>query len=577
MASCSSDRLERVTSGPSVYNVVPENKLFQFELLSLRGKLLDEFEYVLKKGKILPYSVVLRGHDVIFSGELSPNIKGFEDGVQEDHKWVFEQNFASVVFGSTSSPEPLVNRRPATIRSVDDIACSPTETTRGATQTTSISAEENLSVSRSSTSDSEENLADPEDGEPSGVTQHTQPNWLEELKGNFHVQIIELCSARTRRAVELNEKIKEQKQFNAVKNELINTVITHLKTIFRLHALPTMKEMRELAYTLSYTYPFMFQYTGEVEGLFGPEKVDILASKMKERMRGQLRQSQKLSGNEEDGEEQPPTKKGKTKIPYGLDGSKWSRAKKAKPEAAVALSSTNAETEFEKREAVFEEHRDELTGEFKSCKRSIANTCKGFFLDWRHVAAHFSYLAESSSLTGKVEQNLKTQFDNLEIFLQDQVKTVEFREEFEKIEQVCQVEHNGSYTLKFIHLLRFSCMHFDGGTGAELVRVESDGPPKTASPHIFAIEVNKGLFVFEVWVESHKILGNLNISTAISSFLHLCFVFHLKYPKEGETTADLLQRGFAKYGDSTGTRTWKKAATAAKKLEVYYSTVGRLL
>jgi hypothetical protein len=49
----------------------------------------------------------------------------------------------------------------------------------------------------------------------------------------------------------------------------------------------------------------------------------------------------------------------------GLDSQKWHKAKKAKPEAAAKLRATNTETEFEKRESVFEEHRDELTAEFK--------------------------------------------------------------------------------------------------------------------------------------------------------------------------------------------------------------------
>ena len=41
----------------------------------------------------------------------------------------------------------------------------------------------------------------------------------------------------------------------------------------------------------------------------------------------------------------------------------------------------------------------------------------------------------------------------------------------------------------------------------------------------------RGVFIFEVWVDGQKLLGNLNFVTAISSFLHLAFVFDLKYPK----------------------------------------------
>ena len=36
--------------------------------------------------------------------------------------------------------------------------------------------------------------------------------------------------------------------------------------------------------------------------------------------------------------------------------------------------------------------------------------------------------------------------------------------------------------------------------------------------------------MFEVWCEKRKLLGNLDMAEAIASFLHLAFVFDLKYP-----------------------------------------------
>lgn len=48
-----------------------------------------------------------------------------------------------------------------------------------------------------------------------------------------------------------------------------------------------------------------------------------------------------------------------------MDSARWHKAKKAKPDAAAKLKATNSMTEFEERESVFEEHRDELTAEFK--------------------------------------------------------------------------------------------------------------------------------------------------------------------------------------------------------------------
>ena len=38
-------------------------------------------------------------------------------------------------------------------------------------------------------------------------------------------------------------------------------------------------------------------------------------------------------------------------------------------------------------------------------------------------------------------------------------------------------------------------------------------------------------FVFEVWCERSRLLGPMDMFEAIASFLHLAFVFNLKYPK----------------------------------------------
>jgi len=44
-----------------------------------------------------------------------------------------------------------------------------------------------------------------------------------------------------------------------------------------------------------------------------------------------------------------------------------------------------------------------------------------------------------------------------------------------------------------------------------------------------------------------------------------------------ETVADILQRKAAKYGDSSGTRTWKRRDSAEKKVNSYYARLGRLV
>ena len=41
--------------------------------------------------------------------------------------------------------------------------------------------------------------------------------------------------------------------------------------------------------------------------------------------------------------------------------------------------------------------------------------------------------------------------------------------------------------------------------------------------------------------------------------------------------ADLWQHLFAKYGDTSGSRTWGKAVSAGKKRDTYFAVLGQLL
>ena len=76
-------------------------------------------------------------------------------------------------------------------------------------------------------------------------------------------------------------------------------------------------------------------------------------------------------------------------------------------------------------------------------------------------------------------------------------------------------------------------------------------------------------FHFELHVEKEPLLVNLDLPEAIAGYLHLAFVFNLKYPKvfrpllaisnlifhifkECQTLIDILQRLVAKYGDNSG-------------------------
>ena len=53
----------------------------------------------------------------------------------------------------------------------------------------------------------------------------------------------------------------------------------------------------------------------------------------------------------------------------------------------------------------------------------------------------------------KLSHNLFNFLDNLEKYLKEVNKTIEFKKKMEEIELVCHVEMNGSSTLKDLHVL----------------------------------------------------------------------------------------------------------------------------
>jgi len=162
-------------------------------------------------------------------------------------------------------------------------------------------------------------------------------------------------------------------------------------------------------------------------------------------------------------------------------------------------------------------------------------------MDERHLRLQFQYITNCQPLNSNIEENLRTSLGHLEKYLRDVFKTVEFKSELEKIELVCQLEFAGSTQFKDIFILRKVCEHFDQQTdGSMLVRLscpesmESDPQSDNPSPHLVAVLVDK-TFIFEIWAEAKKLLGNMDLATALAGFFHLCFCFDLKYPKGGET------------------------------------------
>lgn len=153
----------------------------------------------------------------------------------------------------------------------------------------------------------------------------------------------------------------------------------------------------------------------------------------------------------------------------------------------------------------------------------------------------------------------------MELVLTDLNKSVEFQSQLQEVSLVCEVEYSGSTTLRDIHIIvsniieyyylnwniwwqRKAVEYWDKGDGYDLLRLESDVGSVKSSPHLFAIMVDRSLafslsinnlyyeflirgFVFELWVEGTKLMGNMDMATAWAAFFHLCFCFDIKYPK----------------------------------------------
>jgi len=175
--------------------------------------------------------------------------------------------------------------------------------------------------------------------------------------------------------------------------------------------------------------------------------------------------------------DEPHGKKGKRKTIYGLDNDKWYRANNAKPEVAKAISEVNGEPDFDTREEVYNKYREAIIAVFRSSKKGIHQVihqvCDGFFLDYRHMAHQFGYMTGAPPLTQNVKTYLRTFLDNIEMFLRNQVKTVEFQEELVAVEGKCETEGEGSNTMKDIFLLRAACQHFNTGSGWRVMGLQS--------------------------------------------------------------------------------------------------------
>ena len=244
---------------------------------------------------------------------------------------------------------------------------------------------------------------------------HQNPNWLKDLKRNFKEEIIDKCSARTISAVNENEYISEPKEFLRVKNEIVNTVLDKLKKVHGSVGKPGKSVMKEMMLKLIKIYPNMFDECDEPSKRQVPG-LERQAALMCDRYREQLKRAHdaKVKAGLVDGEVEDSSshQKGKKeKNVYGVNNKKWYNKKRLTPLAKSTIADTSTENDFIRRESIFEEHREELQSLFRNSKKNmndISKICKGFFLDPRHLAHHFEYLCEASSLERKLTEHLQT-------------------------------------------------------------------------------------------------------------------------------------------------------------------------
>ena len=100
--------------------------------------------------------------------------------------------------------------------------------------------------------------------------------------------------------------------------------------------------------------------------------------------------------------------------------------------------------------------------------KKIGEICRAFFKDERHLAYHFSYVTDVSPLNDEIQKNFATfmgkcltffllflisMLGHLEVYLKDVDRSIESKKDLREIELVCEMEMNGSRTLKDLHLL----------------------------------------------------------------------------------------------------------------------------
>ena len=169
----------------------------------------------------------------------------------------------------------------------------------------------------------------------------------------------------------------------------------------------------------------------------------------------------------------------------------------------------------------------------QSTIEEVKTSCPGFFLDSRHFASQFEFMTKSSSRDEPINNNFRAQMDLMKKLVEH-----EFRDDVATLELVrqagvsCGIERGGNRTLQDIRILRLTGNLLDK-SGAELFRLKEDKSPESKQPYIACIEdEDRKTFTFNIVVERKPLIEGLgDIQAAISCFIHVVFIFNLKFPK----------------------------------------------
>lgn len=74
----------------------------------------------------------------------------------------------------------------------------------------------------------------------SAPSPHINPDWLPKLTVNFLTLVVEKCSARTRQALQEDEDIVDLRLRKQIWNEILNTTVFHLESVFGDTSVPSM-------------------------------------------------------------------------------------------------------------------------------------------------------------------------------------------------------------------------------------------------------------------------------------------------------------------------------------------------